>query len=260
MKNFKGFVITGIVVVLIWVLSWVLIQNYYGTGVDDGRGTFGDMFGAVNSLFAGLAFAGIIYSIIMQREDLKLQKKSIDKQTESIKLQTEELKLTQIETAKMADELEGQKKIMNMQHVENILFRMIDTIQKNLNLIQSFKDEKIIKGTGTIVQKFYNDNFDTLSYVDEVNFEGEYENFQLEIDKYINSVMYTLKIIDDAEIPIEKKQLYAEVLIINMNDVEIVFICDLFEYDLLEYDQRDSSLLEKLGFIDRSIEIKDKSF
>jgi hypothetical protein len=31
------------------------------------RGLFGDMFGAVNALFAGLAFAGIVFTLFQQR-------------------------------------------------------------------------------------------------------------------------------------------------------------------------------------------------
>lgn len=38
------------------------------------RGQFGDVFGAVNALFSGLAFSGLIYAILLQREDLRLQR------------------------------------------------------------------------------------------------------------------------------------------------------------------------------------------
>ena len=36
------------------------------------RGLFGDMFGAMNALFSGLAFAGIIYTILMQRSEFSM--------------------------------------------------------------------------------------------------------------------------------------------------------------------------------------------
>lgn len=42
------------------------------------RGTFGDMFGAINALFSGLAFGGVVYAILLQRKDLELQKNEID--------------------------------------------------------------------------------------------------------------------------------------------------------------------------------------
>jgi hypothetical protein len=41
------------------------------------RGQFGDKFGAINSLFAGLAFAGIIFTILLQRGELIETRKAI---------------------------------------------------------------------------------------------------------------------------------------------------------------------------------------
>lgn len=42
------------------------------------RGQFGDVFGAVNALFSGLAFAGLIYTVFLQREELALQRKELE--------------------------------------------------------------------------------------------------------------------------------------------------------------------------------------
>ena len=36
------------------------------------RGQFGDVFGAVNALFSGFAFAGLIYTVFLQREELSV--------------------------------------------------------------------------------------------------------------------------------------------------------------------------------------------
>ncbi|EAR13747.1 hypothetical protein PI23P_04597 [Polaribacter irgensii 23-P] len=75
---------------LIWMICFVLIiiitlaLNWCFFYNDINRGTFGDMFGAANALFSGLAFAGIIYTILLQREDLKSTK--------------EEFKIQQFET------------------------------------------------------------------------------------------------------------------------------------------------------------------
>jgi hypothetical protein len=38
------------------------------------RGQVGDMFGAVNSLFSALALAGVLYTILLQRDELSLQR------------------------------------------------------------------------------------------------------------------------------------------------------------------------------------------
>lgn len=38
------------------------------------RGTFGDQFGAVNALFSGLAFAGLIYTIVLTKTGFGIAK------------------------------------------------------------------------------------------------------------------------------------------------------------------------------------------
>ncbi len=40
-------------------------------------GQFGDAFGALNTLFSGLAFAALIVTLWMQREELELQRKEL---------------------------------------------------------------------------------------------------------------------------------------------------------------------------------------
>ena len=50
-------VIAIIGVIALWGLSWWGINMFIDDPTD--QGTFGDMFGAVNALFSGLAFAGL---------------------------------------------------------------------------------------------------------------------------------------------------------------------------------------------------------
>ena len=85
--KFPAIVFIGVVV--IWIGSLILLKDF------EKRGTFGDMFGAVNSLFSGLAFAGIIIAILLQKRELSLQRK--------------ELELTR-------NELRGQKNQMEIQN------------------------------------------------------------------------------------------------------------------------------------------------
>lgn len=93
---------------IIWFILLVIgIQLVFGFSIYyflptwSDRGTFGDMFGAVNTLFSGLAFAGIIYAIILQQRELKLQK--------------EELELTRRELTRSADAQEKSEKALQAQ-------------------------------------------------------------------------------------------------------------------------------------------------
>ncbi|MFF2907928.1 hypothetical protein [Paenibacillus sp. NPDC057934] len=69
-------------ITIIWIVSSIIFLFTYHT-----HGEFGDMFGSINTLFSGLAFGGIIYTIYQQRAEFKLQR-------EELKLQREEVAKT----------------------------------------------------------------------------------------------------------------------------------------------------------------------
>ena len=62
-------------VLLLWIFSAFVIYLYGDSWSE--RGTIGDMFGAVNALFSGLAFAALLFTIIMQREEMMLNREEI---------------------------------------------------------------------------------------------------------------------------------------------------------------------------------------
>jgi hypothetical protein len=69
-----------LIVVVLWALSAVAISWWYGTPAE--RSQVGDMFGAVNALFSGLAFAILIYTMWLQKTELGLQRAEL-RQTRS---------------------------------------------------------------------------------------------------------------------------------------------------------------------------------
>ncbi|MBO6793541.1 MAG: hypothetical protein JJ895_06505 [Balneolaceae bacterium] len=62
-------------VLIILTIIALIIYFVFDNWTD--RGTFGDMFGAINTLFSGLAFAGVIYAIILQSRELELQRREM---------------------------------------------------------------------------------------------------------------------------------------------------------------------------------------
>jgi hypothetical protein len=52
------------IMLLLWISSWILLSIFLHS--QESRGQFGDMFGAVNSLFSGFALCGVVYSIVLQ--------------------------------------------------------------------------------------------------------------------------------------------------------------------------------------------------
>lgn len=89
-------------VVSVWSLSWFLIDKFVLSSNltlatnEAARGVFGDKFGAVNALFSGLAFTGLIWTLILQRQDLALQRQEIEAQNITLNRQRFETTMFQL--------------------------------------------------------------------------------------------------------------------------------------------------------------------
>ncbi|WP_308365375.1 MULTISPECIES: putative phage abortive infection protein [unclassified Microbulbifer] len=83
-----------VVVFILWLLYPTTIIDHLIVAPSDeqssygDRGLFGDQFGALSSLFSGLAFAGIICTILLQREDLNSTKNEVARQNNISERQT----------------------------------------------------------------------------------------------------------------------------------------------------------------------------
>lgn len=155
-KYTKYAIISVIITITLWALSFLLLI------VDKGdRGTYGDMFGPVNALFSGLAFAGLIITLVMQHEELGLQRK--------------ELVQTNKELAAQREQFTAQTKTMQIQRFENTLFNMLSLQQGIVNGL----DYIFFDGTNKFEYKgknvfdfFYNMKTTKLPYGDDIKYWG----------------------------------------------------------------------------------------
>ena len=103
--------IFGVVVVV--ALS---IQGTFGAiviltlGLRD-AGVFGDVFGVVNTLFSGLALAGVVVAIWLQKNELESQR--------------QELKLTREEMVNQRQEMKEQTRLSRLQSFETSFYAML---------------------------------------------------------------------------------------------------------------------------------------
>lgn len=156
-KKSKSILWIWIVVAIIgvlaaWGLSWWLINKNIDCSTE--RGTFGDMFGAVNALFSGLAFAGLIVTLLYQKEELKLQREELAQTREELKGQREEF--------------EEQNKTMKRQRFENTFFNMLSLQQEIVNNL-SYENPN----NGAYAENLYNTKGHI--YQNRFVFEGLYE-------------------------------------------------------------------------------------
>jgi hypothetical protein len=129
---------------LLWGANWFFVSKFVDTEAKQGQ--FGDMFGSVNALFTALAFAGLIYTVLLQRDQLALQQQEI---IESGK--TQEL-LVQKQIAAQADLFERQKLFQEEQRQ-----KQIDHDLKLEQLRQDF--EELVEGRRKDREKQADDEF-----------------------------------------------------------------------------------------------------
>lgn len=97
------------------------------------RGQFGDMFGAINAVFSGLAFAAIVYAIFLQRRDIELQRRDLD-------LQRKELALTREEYKRMAEAQESSHELGIIAEQLQVCKYLFDT---GKTLIESMQKQQL---------------------------------------------------------------------------------------------------------------------
>lgn len=134
---FKIFSLLAFGVFVVWASSALIMLNL------DNRGEYGDMFGAVNSLFSGLAFAAFIVTLLMQKQELednRLElKRSADAQKKSASLSalTTLLNEYNLQLEKYHQEINSQEFNLNV----NELYT--ERVFKNKSHYQSKKDKTI---------------------------------------------------------------------------------------------------------------------
>jgi len=142
-------VITIIVIIGLWLMTYYKLRNLTETD----RGTFGDMFGSINSLFSGLALAGIILSILLQRKELSLQRQELKDSREELKRtataqeNSEKALNRQAENLKISAKLTALNTLVNyysdLEKSPTVSFSQIDSKRKKEDCVR--KIEEILK-------------------------------------------------------------------------------------------------------------------
>ena len=202
------------IVIVAFVANFCLIFTHYSK---DARGTFGDQFGAVNALFSGLAFAGLIYTIILQRRDLKLQRQEMKEQTREFKKENDTLRI---------------------QRFENTFFNMLSQFQEvvnNLKVTKNFYNgagrdsfEKAYVKNEQVEQSMSDFNYlsmQTIIFRDGVN---GYKRSDLPkyFDHYFRLLYRILKYVDESKLILDydEKYEYTAMLRAMLSRYELVWL------------------------------------
>ena len=233
-SQLKFWIVVAIIgVIAMWGLSWWGISKF----IDDptNQGTFGDMFGAVNALFSGLAFAGLIVTLLYQKEELKLQREELAQTREELKGQREEF--------------EEQNKTMKRQRFENTFFNML-SLQQEIVANLSFDDvhtsfdfstharnvQHISHNGRTLFREMYlnltislpgNHHYRGIKRAIEANDYGIYSNIPstTRFDHYFRHLYRIYKYVDTSDLITENERYdYACIIRSLLSDYELVML------------------------------------
>ena len=132
----RGVVISGLLAVLFVGAFWywvprLIVPLYYTANIEK-QGAFGDTYGSVNALFTGLAFAGLIITLILQMKELGLQREELRQQRQ------------EFEGTRLA--LEDQSKTLSLQRFENTFFQLLSCHLDGVSRLKGVRRSKEISG------------------------------------------------------------------------------------------------------------------
>lgn len=191
------------------------------------NGVFGDSFGALNTLFSGLAFAGIIISIFLQSQELK----------------------------ETREELRGQKEALEKQNFEETFFQLL----RLHNEIVSSLTFEYEKGRGIfknlyrqfrITNQKFNDK--TPNNINET-FLIFHEDYHQYIGHYFRNIYQILKYIKSSDV--KNKKSYSNFLRAQLSSDELTILFYNCISDI--GSEKFKPLLEEFEFLEHMPQSKD---
>lgn len=235
------FILTSIIVSVAIIGLW--LGNYFALKdlPETDRGTIGDMFGVINSLFSGLALAGIILTILLQRQELKYQREELRDTRKEFQIQNETLKIQRFENT-FFHLLDQHHQIVN---AIDFTYHSKKKKEKPRFLSQAFVTAETpleelvsvtISGRDVFRYKYNKLSEKILSSVTDFNeiYLAEYDQAKADFGHYFRNVYRILKIVDEtnffydgatgeSEI-FQIKYRYASILRAQISDYELGWI------------------------------------
>lgn len=181
-----------------WALSPILLNFCFPDWSESG--SFGDSFGAINSLFSGLALLGIIWTIYLQRNELTLQREELKKTREEFNAQNKTLSLQLFENTFF--------NLLKLHHqiVDSMDFDYHDTKKEgNTKFVAKIQDifrskplERITLKGRDVFKETYEDMVGELDDSYREKFIGYYKEVQTDYGHYFRNLYRIVKFVDES--------------------------------------------------------------
>lgn len=218
---------------IISILAGVILVKWVGWNFTE-LGPFGDFFaGSTVPIFTLASFIGLILTLRMQKEQLEMQRQELQNSLEEMK--------------ETRNEIKGQGRTMALQRFESTFFNMItlhNEIIKSLSVESKNFKSKIanehdkVDTEREVFITFYHEisktyrswgarpNFQQMAHKDRIRevYDYLYMNLEHKLGHYYSHLYRTLKLIDKADITLEEKQEYADILKAQLTGFELTVL------------------------------------
>lgn len=192
--------------------------------VGETYGTYGDSYGSLNTLFSGLAFAVLIISLFMQRQELRAQREELEAQRNEIKesnaiadAQRAIAEKQRLITEQQADLNQQQIYDAKVQNFYTLLFKFLDEKRRKIDELELSRSGNIrgqyvfdrfheyavhrLNGSFLETNAISNSHIDELNLViiDAVNEGYENTNNTIIENEYFEYICFILRYIDENE-------------------------------------------------------------
>lgn len=236
----RNFALIILAIIALWVVSGLVLYN-----IPD-RGTIGDMFGTINSLFSGLAFAAIIYTILLQKNELGLQR--------------EELVLTRAELRGQKETMQAQSELLKLQSFEGTFFQMLrlhNELLGSIDLVSgnSSGGGKSFSGRDCFARAWQHYGYTFQSPAESVDFEKRreqinsaysklWEKYESEFGHYFRSLYTIIKFVNNSNV--ENKKNYTNIVRAQLSGQELII---LLYNGIYNKDSKFVPLIEKYALL-----------
>jgi hypothetical protein len=237
------FLIIAVVLVIITFAFPFVINTYFSDW--SVSGTFGDTFGALNALFSGLAFTGVIVTILIQRTELKNQR---------------------IELQLQRTEMQETRKEFLINRTTNLVYNQLDRFEKSISEFQITHNSKTYIGNDAIT--FLDENKKTVTKPydkpDEVYAKEMKESViellkiytpnKLQIEKFaqnaFNSVEVLKRLIYKTDLDLEQLKDMKNIFFVNVGFINMGII-----ERMSELAEEEITYLETQDYIENGLDV-----
>ncbi|MDH5822075.1 putative phage abortive infection protein [Luteimonas sp. RD2P54] len=208
--SYRALIALLVAITALWVVSGLFLYPLKQ------RGTFGDMFGAVNALFSGLAFASLIYTIYLQRNELRLQR--------------QELRLTRAELEGQKLQIAAQNDLLRAEGFESSFFRVLGIlaeIVKSIDIQRSGKNDLMGRDCFSFFYRDFRVRYEQLqrqSDSDAVTraYMGFYSKYQGDVGHYFRTLYNLVKFVDRSYVA--DKRFYTNLIRAQLSSQELLLL------------------------------------